>query len=212
MPSFPLSRNGSVPGAGWRPLRLTDPFQRGWDVYDLQNKLNYVGVSRGGTIVTDGVFGPATRSAVLAGQTDLRLTVDGIAGAATQTALAKACCARSAMAPRVLGQMQKESSLLCGIYTPTYLNGSQDTGPLQMNTAYHPNLNENFNVARAIPVLVARIQEYANKYLSWGVSSERAWDAAQGAWNSPVYADKYAKNLWVPDTFKQYVADVSVYA
>jgi Putative peptidoglycan binding domain len=215
VPSFPLSSAGSVPGAGWRPLRYKpDALQKGWDVYDLQCKLNASGTNSNGFLVKDGVFGPATSKGVREFQAKSvkALVIDGIAGAATQVELAGYVIGRGQLPNRVLGQAQKESSLLCGIYTATYSNGSQDTGPLQMNTQYHPNLNQNFDIAYASQVLVARIYEYHNKYVRWGVTEDRAWAAAQGAWNSPVLADRYARGESVPNTFVEYVDAVTIFA
>lgn len=208
MPSFPLDPTGYFPGHGWRPLRLKDPYQRGWDVYDLQAKLN---LAANAGLVADGIFGKLTSTAVKAFQTANGLVVDGIAGAATQTTLGNAAAKKSKYPQRAMGQIQKESSVLAGIYTAVYTNGSQDTGPLQMNTKYHPDLGENFGVASALKVWEKHVEDYHAKYLSWGVADDRAWAAAQGAWNSPVYADKYAKGQAVPDSFIEYIEAVTVY-
>jgi hypothetical protein len=203
---YSLSSGGSYPGHGWRPLKKG---LVGWDVYDLQSRLN--NANKAG-LALDGAFGALTKAAVMDFQAQNHLVVDGIAGAVTQVATGQAVALRGPLPQRVKGQMQKETSMLCGIYTPTYANGSQDTGPLQMNTQYHPDLSQNFDVTYAVRVLVGRINEYHEKYVRWGVNDERAWAAAQGAWNSPVYADRYARGESVPSTFLDYVAAVSIYA
>lgn len=57
---------------------------KGADVVKLQNALNAIGYDCG---AADGIFGAATEKAVRAFQADNGLTVDGIAGKATQAAL-----------------------------------------------------------------------------------------------------------------------------
>jgi len=208
VPSFPLNPTGYIPGNGWRPLRKKEPYQRGWDVYDLQSKLNSV-IAYG--LVTDGIFGPATDQAVRRYQTSASLLVDGVAGTATQTALTNAAAKKSKYPQRALGQIQKESSALCGIYTPQYPNGSFDTGPLQENTQYHPDLGANFHIVASLGIWEVYVYEYVKKYRSWGVPEDRCWAAAQGAWNNPSYADAYARGRSVPQSFLDYIDDVTVY-
>ena len=64
--------------------RLIHQGKRGWDVAALQFKLQRRGYSPAGV---DGVFGPATRSAVMRFQQAAGLGVDGVAGPATIAAL-----------------------------------------------------------------------------------------------------------------------------
>lgn len=206
--AFPFNSAGYTAGHGWRPLRKKQPYQRGWDVYDLQCKLAYVGHE----IDTDGVFGPQTDRVVREFQATQQLVVDGIAGAATQTNLGAWAAGFSQLPNRVRGQMEKESSLLCGIYTAQYSNGSRDRGPLQENSDVFTSDEAAFDVRRAIPDLVQRIREYHAKYVNWGLNYGKAWAAAQGAWNSPVYADRYARGQNVPQTFLDYIAAVTAYA
>lgn len=66
-----------------RLLRLRTPFMQGSDVSEVQIALRQAGH----LIVADGVFGPATRDAVMAFQTDQGLVADGIVGAATRAML-----------------------------------------------------------------------------------------------------------------------------
>jgi chitosanase len=64
-------------------LRLRTPFQRGEDVKLLQEAL----VAAGMSLTVDGIFGPATESAVRAWQHQQGLLVDGIVGPATRATL-----------------------------------------------------------------------------------------------------------------------------
>lgn len=69
--------------SGARPLRLRKPFMRGDDVKNLQTALAVAGID----LATDGVFGPATESAVIAFQRRMGLRPDGIVGPATRSRL-----------------------------------------------------------------------------------------------------------------------------
>jgi hypothetical protein len=66
-----------------RNLFLASPLMRGDDVLALQQAL----VSRGAKLLQDGLFGAATRDAVLAFQAGANLVVDGIVGPATSGTL-----------------------------------------------------------------------------------------------------------------------------
>ena len=70
-----------------RVLMLTSPNQKGADVLALQQRLTALGYAPGNA---DGVFGPATETAVRTFQAENRLTVDGKVGPATQAALVTA--------------------------------------------------------------------------------------------------------------------------
>ncbi len=72
-------RFDAYPGA---PLRLGSS---GADVVKMQRFLNYIGLSYRAIprMTVDGIFGPATRSAVLAFQRQFGLTADGVIGSAT---------------------------------------------------------------------------------------------------------------------------------
>jgi len=67
-----------------RLLRIQSPFMRGDDVRDVQDALVLYGFSPGSS---DGIYGPRTHGAVLAFQQAKGLTVDGIVGPKTVTAL-----------------------------------------------------------------------------------------------------------------------------
>lgn len=205
--TFPYSPAGYTAANGWRPLRLETPYQRGWDVYDLQCKLAFLAYA----IDTDGILGPQTNSVIRNFQNIQQLTVDGIAGSLTQVSLGLKVCKASALPERVHGQMEKESSLLCGIYTAPYGDTSRDRGPVQENSRYYPDGPDAFDVRKCVPVLVSRIKAQAAKYESLGVERERAWAAAQGHWNNPVNADRYARGLSVPQAFLDYIAAVTAY-
>lgn len=207
MPDFPFDPQGYTTAHGWRPLKKVSPYMRGWDCFDLQCKLAYLGHS----LDTDGIFGPQTDDRVRVFQAQNGLVVDGIAGVATQTLLGAKVCGRSELPKRIRGQMEKESSLLCGIYTAPYSNGSTDRGPVQMNSKYYPEATIAFDVRSCVPALVHKIKDQHDKYVSWGVADDRAWTAAQGSWNSPAYADKYAKGQSVPESFLAYVAACTAY-
>ena len=69
---------------------------KGDNVIDLQNNLNQLGYSCG---EADGKFGTMTESAVRSFQADHDLTVDGIAGSATQNAIQKALSVTEAHQP-----------------------------------------------------------------------------------------------------------------
>ncbi len=66
-----------------RTLSLKQPFMQGEDVQQVQEAL----VKLGYKVDVDGIFGPATAKAVKQFQQDKNLTVDGIVGQATRTAL-----------------------------------------------------------------------------------------------------------------------------
>ncbi len=66
-----------------RTLKLRNPRMKGEDVQALQKAL----LDQGYPVSTDGIFGPKTRSAVMAYQATKGLAKDGIAGPATLTRL-----------------------------------------------------------------------------------------------------------------------------
>lgn len=66
-----------------RTLKLQKPLMKGKDVRELQVAL----LNQGIEVSTDGVFGPATRQAVMAYQKKTGLSADGVAGPATSKSL-----------------------------------------------------------------------------------------------------------------------------
>jgi peptidoglycan hydrolase-like protein with peptidoglycan-binding domain len=206
--NFPFDPKGYTAGQGWRPLKIADPLQQGWDVYELQSRL----ASLGSSISVDGFFGPQTKNYVVTFQKVSGLVADGIAGVKTQVETGLRVAAMSDLPQRIHGQMEKESSLLCGIYTAPYANRSIDRGAVQENSQFYTNNDAAFDVRQSIPVLVRSIEDQHAKYIGWGVEDKRAWDAAQGHWNNQVNADAYAKGKMVPASFLQYIAAVTAYA
>lgn len=67
-----------------RVLKITSPYMRGDDVLTVQTVLGLRGYSPGSY---DGIYGPATRNAVVLFQRDHELTADGAVGAKTCAAL-----------------------------------------------------------------------------------------------------------------------------
>src|SRR3954470_15894725 len=62
-----------------RQLWFATPMMRGDDVMTLQQRLRALGIA----LDTDGLFGRATRDAVISFQHSVNLTPDGVVGAAT---------------------------------------------------------------------------------------------------------------------------------
>lgn len=87
----PVSTEADDPSAGFRALlNGTRPLRvgsSGTDVADLQGLLGLLGFDPG---AADGVFGPATGSAVLSFQSAHDLAADGVVGSGTRVALAAA--------------------------------------------------------------------------------------------------------------------------
>lgn len=183
----------------YRALRLTHPLIRGEDVFALQLALSHV---LGEPLEADGVLGPITSQCVFEAQAALQKNpyragaVDGIAGQATQRALAiriakgvKEVIPLPAGLPT--GQIAHESSFLLGNYSkPPRSDGSYDAGVVQMNTALHdPEVA--FDPVDSIQTLCARVRAAYEKYGK--VSDERRrWELAVGSWNAPAYTDYLA--------------------
>lgn len=171
----------------YRTLRLTDPPLRGEDVYALQTALTALGFDPG---AHDGILGPRTRSAIVAAQRALGVTVDGLAGGGTQTALVRALAGRASARFRLpaglaFGQLSHESGCRVGNYSPQRQDGSYDAGVAQRNTRYTP-AEEGFTVPVSIYALGARLRRYFDKFA--GLEARRRWELAAGAWNAPAYA------------------------
>ena len=122
MTTFPLDSSGYTAGHGWRPLRLKEPPQKGWDVYDLQCKLNYVArPARTACSPRTACFGPHTKAR------GPGLPGDGRAGgghhrrdcrgADAGGPRASTAAQRSPHPDRVHGPDAEGVQLLCGIYT-----------------------------------------------------------------------------------------------
>ena len=86
-------------GLGERVLRLEEPHLRGDDVRDLQARLNALGFAAG---KHDGIFGPATASALRDFQRNLGIDDDGIVGLETLGALRRLrLVTRTGVGPRI---------------------------------------------------------------------------------------------------------------
>ena len=81
---------GTVTTSPVRLLKRTSPMQRGDDVKALQEQLTALGFACG---KIDGIFGDKTKAAVIAFQTAVGVTVDGIVGPVTRGALTAALSA-----------------------------------------------------------------------------------------------------------------------
>ena len=75
--------HGFIHPARTRTVQLREPPMQGPDVRVLQERLAAKGIE----VATDGVFGPATRDALVAFQSRSGLAGDGIAGPTTRTSL-----------------------------------------------------------------------------------------------------------------------------
>src|SRR5687767_11766294 len=97
---------------------------RGWDVAAIQITLNS---HRGLSLEVDGIFGAATESAVLAVQRARSLVQDGICGVNTMRAIVVAECVRAEKAfglpvGLLKGMAEGESGYVIPATTPRYGN------------------------------------------------------------------------------------------
>jgi GH24 family phage-related lysozyme (muramidase) len=81
----PASSGTASSGNLSRTLKLTNPFMKGEDVKQVQQKLSQRGIS----VDVDGVYGPDTKTAVQTFQRQNGLEVDGIVGPQTWAALSR---------------------------------------------------------------------------------------------------------------------------
>ncbi len=190
MPDLTIVRNAEG-GFAYKPLRLTDPLQRGAPVFELQAHLGRLGYDLG-PARADGILGKDTAAAIRKFQGDVKLTVDGVAGPVTQHAVVIASAEKIARERgidprRIRGQVEKESSGLVGVVTKVYPDGSYDRGAAQENSGIFPDEQRAFG-PEAIDHLCNRILRF-EKYLQGFVKEPyRRWNLAQGAWNRPAYA------------------------
>lgn len=178
----------------YRALRLMPvPYMRGEDVFALQTGLKDVGNDPG---PLDGILGNGTSSAIKAFQKNSFLTIDGIAGPATQSYLVKQIAAAHADENRVpqklqFGQLSHESAMIVGNYSPQRDDGSYDAGVAQRNTRF-TDPKEAFTVPNSIKALAVNTRKYYDQFVGVG-SDLRRWGLAAGAWNAPAYASYIAK-------------------
>ena len=169
----------------------------GWDVWSIQIALNATpGKPR---LVEDGVFGPATAAAVKTIQGHLGVTVDGICGPQTQSALCvRECNAVQHVVPAGLlkGICLGESGGIIPTTSAVYPNGSRDYGPLQDNltSPSQAALREAFNVVLQAHEVAERVK---STFISFhgqpgAHSTEEAWRLAVLNYNWPAAANQIA--------------------
>lgn len=174
----------------YRPLRLAEPPQEGWDVLALQSALQVFDER----VRIDGTLGKQTSDAIVAFQGRVKLSPkDGIAGIATQKALALRCGARVKKEydlPEGMpkGHIEKESGYQLGNFTEPYSDGSRDCGVVQRNTRY-ALIDSAFNVVESLDKLARQLSERHLRYREEGVADARAWALAAGSWNRPSHAN-----------------------
>ena len=178
----------------YRPLRLTDGRQQGWDVYGLQTGL--AGIPGFDNLKADGIFGPETAAAVLLFQKNRKLMADGIAGIGTQAKLSSVLGRKFREGwdlPNGIpyGHIEKESGCLFGNHPPRYPNGSYDCGLVQRNTAYATKVSA-FDAPASLMVLCEKIRTNWQKYRELGNDTDRALELACGSWNAPAWTDRLA--------------------
>lgn len=199
-PSFPLPNDH---GYIYRPLVKGT---KGWDDFALQTALIALGydisfrLSSGLTHPgDDGWFGDSTDRGVRKAQTDRHLTVDGIAGIVTQTALAMALGIRiGTLLPAGLlrGVFAFEGGNQLGNHTPIYENGTRDFGVVQDNLPDDQRMI-GFNVPDRILYYASETVARYHRYEPY-VSPQRAWELAAGAWNRPAWTDYLANPVKWP--------------
>ena len=165
---------------------------RGEDVFALQTALMGLGHSPG---PLDGIFGRLTERAVRQAQGHSFITVDGLAGGQTQTALCRRIAGNTSTRHRLpdgllFGQLAHESSHRLGNYSPQRANGSYDAGVAQRNTEHTPP-RDGFTVPDSIDALGALLRKRFDLYA--GLPTRRRWELAAGAWNAPAYANYIAR-------------------
>lgn len=184
----------ALPSDPYRYRPLKRGVAPGWDVWALQSGL--VGV--GFRLKLDGDFGEQTVKAVRLHQEVRNLTVDGVAGPATQWSVA----ANTAVALKkqyqlptnlLKGMIEKESGGLLGNHTAIYPgNGSRDLGVVQRNDRY-ATWHQAFNVPESLHLLASSLRERKDRYYRQVNEHRRAWELAAGAWNAPAWTDTLAK-------------------
>ena len=186
----------------YRTLRLSDPQMRGEDVFALQTAMHALGADPG---IADGILGPKTAAAIKRTQTTLMVTVDGLAGGQTQTALVRYLSDRartkySLPTGLVFGQLNHESGCRVGNYSPQRPDGHYDAGVAQRNTK-HTEPRDGFTVPESIDACGRNLRLYFDKYN--GVPTRRRWGLAAAAWNAPAYANWIARDEGATRVTKQ---------
>lgn len=197
--SLPTSPNRTTPGS----LRQGD---QGWPVFALQCGLDELGHE----CVPDGVFGPATYRMVQAFQRRVQsLTIDGIAGPATQTQITRLIDVNihkrhfSLPTGLIRGFALTESGNSLGA-TNWNVSGGVDCGVVQircsgppfsqaaMRVAYDPTIAMD-RVAVAFLDQTSRFSQLSARSLEW------AMRCAALAWNWPWAAEQFALRGKLPN-------------
>jgi peptidoglycan hydrolase-like protein with peptidoglycan-binding domain len=173
---------------------------KGTDVVALQINL----AAFGSTLALDGDFGPATEKAVKDFQTQLKLTVDGIAGIMTQREL---CLRLSAAAtskyklPSGLskGLMENESGYAVAAYSAHPSDDGFDIGPYQQSfppaQRNEPNYAAAYNAKEMSEVSgkEMRTQKDFFRKQPQVTTDKRAWELAALNHNWPAAAQSLAR-------------------
>lgn len=211
----------------YRTLGLTNPMMRGEDVYALQTALEECGYPCG---APDGILGPITAKRITEFQAEMRLVSDGLAGGATQRALALDIARRSAAAAVIpyaamRGQIELESGYRLGNYSPQRPDNNYDAGVTQRNTKF-TSPPDGFDAQKSIDALAANTRKHYDLFAGLNANDRRRWALAQGAWNAPAFACFIARELGAQkvtigmtlkptteqrETFEAYVTNVSIY-
>jgi peptidoglycan hydrolase-like protein with peptidoglycan-binding domain len=179
----------------YRALKVSTPLLNGEDVYALQLGLNFVGEFEN-DLTSDGWLGVKTGKAIEGAQRKLGLHDDGVAGPATQGAIARRIAKEvrhAADLPQGLpiGQLAHESALILGNYSPIRSDGSYDAGLAQRNTNYHP-AQAAFDPVSSTVLLGTVVRTHFEMYK--GVTPlRRRWELACGSWNAPAFANYLAR-------------------
>lgn len=170
----------------------------GWDVETIQIAINAAGFSA--NLVEDGEFGPKTDAAAKVLQGRLNVTVDGVVGPQTQSAL----CARESnhaelhITPKGLikGICFGESGGIIPTTSPLYPNKTRDYGPFQDNllAPSQQALKEAFSPPiQAKSVALDRRSKYEfYRRQPEGDTAEKAWRLAVLSYNWPAAANQIA--------------------
>jgi Putative peptidoglycan binding domain len=197
--SLPTEPNRSTPSS----LRRGDT---GWPVYALQ---------RGLAIGADGIFGPATESAVETYQAHAGLTADGVAGAKTQAALVRAldtathAAHPSLPAGLLRGFADTESGANLGAVNWS-IAGGVDCGVVQIRVYGPPYdvgaMKSAYAPAGALDKVAADFLTRTDTYRAMAYAARHPAEFAQRcaalAWNWPFAAEQYAKFGGLPDPNK----------
>jgi hypothetical protein len=147
------------------------------------------------------------------------LTVDGIAGIATQRRLCEVLGRKFRKGWGLpngvpFGHIEQESGCQIGNHTSVYPNGSRDCGIVQRNSAY-TDVQDGFDAPASLMALCERVSENLERYQGMGVPSRRALELACGSWNAPAWTDRLARGETLSEAqrvhIETYIAKVTKY-